>query len=454
MNTPNQGSLLPERDIYSVSRLNREARMLLERGLAALWVEAEISNLARPGSGHWYFSLKDAGAQIRCAMFRQRNMLAQCNPADGLRVLVRGRVSLYEPRGDFQLIVDHIEEAGEGELRRQFELLKAKLQREGLFDETRKRPLPALPRRIGVITSPTGAAVRDILHILARRFPAVPVLIYPVQVQGTAAPGQIVAAIDKAGARAECDVLILARGGGSLEDLWAFNDEGVARALADCSIPVVTGIGHEVDFTIADFVADRRAPTPSGAAEIVVPDGAEIAQRFAAGERRLAGALRRLLEQRRNAQRWLLGRLGQCHPGVRLAHQAQRLDDLDQRLQRAVRQRLEDCAGRLRYQQAHLQRLSPVARVREASQGMTALSRRLHSAMRTQLAAAAARADVAGRALHTVSPLATLDRGYAIVTRVADGKLVRDSGALAAGDQIEARLHSGRVRAKVEEIDK
>src|ERR1700684_4170567 len=265
----------PDRDIYTVSRLNREVRVLLERGFGSLWLEAEISNFAKPSSGHWYFSLKDAAAQVRCAMFRQRNMLCTFTARDGQKVLVRARIGLYEPRGEYQLIVDHMEDAGLGALKRQFEELSARLAAEGLFAADRKRPLPGLPRRIGIITSPTGAAVRDILHVLARRFPAASVLIYPVPVQGAAAAAEIVAALEATGRRAECDVLILARGGGSLEDLWAFNDERLARAIVASPIPVITGIGHEIDFTIADFAADVRAPTPSAAAELVVPDAEE-----------------------------------------------------------------------------------------------------------------------------------------------------------------------------------
>jgi exodeoxyribonuclease VII large subunit len=260
-------------DVYSVGRLNREVRLLLEHGMPVVWVEAELSNFSRPGSGHWYFTLKDRDAQVRCAMFRQRNSLVRFTPAEGKLVLARARVGLYEPRGDYQLLVEHMEEAGVGALKREFERLKERLAAEGLFAPELKRPLPGVPRRIGIVTSPTGAAVRDILNILARRFPAAEVLIYPTVVQGAAAVPELLAAIGLASARRECDVLIVARGGGSLEDLWAFNDERVARALRACPMPVVTGIGHEVDFTIADFVADLRAPTPSGAAELVVPDG-------------------------------------------------------------------------------------------------------------------------------------------------------------------------------------
>lgn len=327
------GSLrFQERDVYTVSRLNREARILLERGMPPLWIEGEISNFAAPSSGHWYFSLKDANAQVRCAMFRQRNSQSACTPRDGLHVMARARVSLYEARGDYQLLVDHLEEAGEGALRRRFELLKAKLQREGLFATERKRPLPALPRRIGVITSPSGAAIRDILNVLKRRFCAIPILIYPVPVQGAGAAEEIAATLRLASRRAECDVLVLARGGGSLEDLWAFNEEIVARALLDCRIPTVSGVGHEIDFTIADFVADVRAPTPSAAAELIVPNCQEWIERSQALSRRLTNRIQRLLQNCRATQDWLARRLAQAHPGVWLRHQAQRVDDFEQRL--------------------------------------------------------------------------------------------------------------------------
>ena len=256
----------------TVSQLNRQAKTLLEQGLAQLWVEGEISNIARPASGHVYFTLKDKSAQIRAAFFRQRQRGPTISLKDGDQVLVYGRVSLYEARGDYQLIVEQIEPAGEGALKRQFEVLKKKLAAEGLFDEDRKQELPELPTRIGVITSPTGAAIRDIVSILGRRFPSIPLVIYPSAVQGDAAPQELITALATAIRRAECDVLILARGGGSLEDLWAFNDEQLARAIAESPIPIVSAVGHEVDFTIADFVADLRAPTPSGAAELVVPD--------------------------------------------------------------------------------------------------------------------------------------------------------------------------------------
>jgi len=401
MNRPSAG--LPGRDVYTVSRLNREARLLLETGLPALWLEGELSNFARPASGHLYFSLKDEAAQVRCAMFRGANGRVRVVPRDGMHVLVRARVGLYEPRGEYQLLIEHLEEAGEGALRRRFEELKARLQAEGLFDAAAKRPLPRLPRRIGVITSPTGAAIRDILHVLARRFPAVPVLVYPVPVQGAGAGADIAAALRLASARAEADVLILARGGGSLEDLWAFNEEGVARAIRACRIPVVTGVGHEVDTTIADFAADLRAPTPSGAAEVVVPDRREWLRALDGVRERLAAGWVRGAAARRQRLGWLARRLELTHPRTRLAARAQRLDELEARLARALRREL--------------------------------------ATARTRLAAAA-------RTLHAVSPLATLERGYTIVVGPG-GRLVRRARDVAVGDAIEARTVEGSYRATV-----
>src|SRR5690242_1623151 len=311
------------RDIYTVSRLNGEARMLLEAGLPALWVEGEISNFAAPSSGHWYFTLKDREAQIRCAMFRARNAQVGFRPRDGQQLLLRGRVSLYEPRGDYQLLVEAMEDAGEGALRREFERLKAKLAAEGLFDVALKRPLPKMPRRIAIVTSPTGAAIRDVLHILARRFPPAQVLIFPTAVQGAAAVENIVAAIDAVCRDGGCDVLIVARGGGSIEDLWCFNDERVARAIRRTAIPVITGIGHEIDFTIADFAADVRAPTPSGAAELVVPDRGALLTGVRGFVARLQQAVQRQLRHAVERHAQLSARLQRAHPGNRLQQQVQ-----------------------------------------------------------------------------------------------------------------------------------
>jgi exodeoxyribonuclease VII large subunit len=421
------------RDIYTVARLNREARLLLESGLGTVWVEAEVSNFSRPASGHWYFSLKDRDAQLRCAMFRQRNLLARCTPRDGQRVLARGRVSLYEPRGDYQLLVEQLEDAGEGALRRAFEELRARLNAEGLLAAERKRPLPAVPARIGVITSPTGAAVRDILHVLALRFPAAAVLIYPVPVQGAAAAPAIAAALDLASARNECDVLILARGGGSLEDLWAFNDERVARALARCALPVVSGVGHETDVTIADFVADVRAPTPTAAAQLVVPDRRVWQQRLELLSRRFGAAVQRTLLEAGARLRARQDRLGRAHPGARLRQHAQRLDELELRLRRALGTRLRAAS----------------AGIEASALRATAIAGRLRAAGQRALAAAASRVELAARALQAVSPLATLERGFAIVARPGGAPLIRHAAELRSGEDFEARLADGIVTARV-----
>jgi exodeoxyribonuclease VII large subunit len=442
----------PQREILTISRLNREARMLLERGLGSVWLEGEISNLSRPGSGHWYFSLKDEAAQVRCAMFRTRNLLVRFPMRDGMHVLARGRVSLYEARGEFQVVVDHLEEAGEGLLRRRFEELKQKLQAEGLFDPRHKQPLPTLPRRIGVITSPTGAAIRDILHVLRRRFPAIPVLVYPVPVQGESAPREIAQALRLASERAECDVLIVARGGGSLEDLWAFNDEGVARAMFDCPIPIVSGIGHEVDFTIADFVADERAPTPSGAAERVVPDRAEWSRRIATTSARIAGAMRRRLADVRGVLLSHEKGLARNHPGARLREHAQRLDELHGRLALAAQTRLDRARARLGSARALLARASPAVRVAAFAVRLESCRRALVAAGRNGIAQPRSRLELVMRTLHAVSPLATLERGYAIVTD-AQGHVLQEAARVGPGDTIGARLAHGHLTARVVTVE-
>jgi exodeoxyribonuclease VII large subunit len=437
------------RDIYSVSRLNREVRVLLERGFGSLWLEAEISNLARPSSGHWYFSLKDASAQVRCCMFRQRNMLCSFAAKDGQKVLVRARIGLYEPRGEYQLVIDHMEDSGLGALKRQFEELSAKLAAEGLFAAERKRPVPLLPQRIGVITSPSGAAIRDILHVLKRRFAAVPVLIYPAAVQGAAAAAEILAALRMAGQRAECDVLILARGGGSLEDLWAFNDEALARAIVASPIPVISGIGHEIDFTIADFAADVRAPTPSAAAELAVPDGEEWLASLQRLAQRQGRAMRRRIDAAHERLRWVTGRAALVSPVARLAQQTQRLDDLEQRAARAMRQIFSHQRSALGEVRSRLWQSSPMIRLQATATRHAALSARLQAAGRAQLHGARERLLPLVRTLNAVSPLATLDRGYAIVS-IEGGGILRVAADASAGQIIEARLASGKIRARVE----
>lgn len=442
----------PERVILTPTQLNSEIRHALERGFPTLWIEGEISNLARPGSGHLYFSLKDSSAQIRCAMFRNRNMLLRFAPANGAQVLVRARISVYEARGEYQLLVDHMEEAGHGALQRAFEELKARLQAEGLFEPARKRPLPRLPQTIGVITSPTGAALRDILSTLRRRYPLARVVLYPSQVQGNEAPGQLINALQIAGRRAECDVLILARGGGSLEDLAAFNDEGVARAVAASPVPVVCGVGHEVDFSIADFVADVRAPTPTSAAELVGPDVGDWTQGLRHMQQRLAQALQRQQVRAQERHAWLHGRLQQQHPGQKLRQQAQRLDELELRLARSMHgelRQLEHSAANLA---GRLRERSPLHRVECLRERNHALARRLERAGQATLAERRGRLGELGRALNAVSPLATLGRGYAIISDRNTGQLLTRVADIKENQPVTGRLQDGEFVAVVRNI--
>jgi exodeoxyribonuclease VII large subunit len=419
----------PEQAAITVSQLNRRVKTLLEQGMTRLWIEGEISNLARPASGHLYFSLKDDSAQIRAAFFRQRQRGPTLSFKNGDRVLAFGRVSLYEPRGDYQLIVEQLEPAGEGALKREYDKLRLKLAAEGLFDEGRKQLLPELPQHIGVITSPSGAAIRDVLSILKRRFPAIPVTIYPAAVQGDAAPGELMAALEDAVRRNEADVLILGRGGGSLEDLWAFNNEELARAIADCPIPIVSAVGHEVDFTIADFVADVRAPTPSGAAELVVPDRNDWIRTVNRLAQRVARLGQRSLEDRSQTLDYLGRRLVASSPSANLARQGDHVSGLQRRLSSAARQSIAEIDHR--FQMAQRQ-LGTAAR-----QSVTQIDHRLQLAM---------------RALHSVSPLATLDRGYAIVMDAKSGKALSDVNQVSAGDDIRARLGQGELLATVKEV--
>ena len=440
----------PQRTVFSVSQLNREARSLLESNFPLIWVEGEISNLARPASGHIYFTLKDAQAQVRCAMFKMRRRLLNFQPESGSAVLARVRVSLYEARGDYQLIVEHMEEAGDGRLQRQFEMLKQRLAGEGLFDEARKRPLPTLPRRIGIITSPSGAAIRDVLSVLKRRFPAIPLLIYPVPVQGDEAPPAIVSALRTAAKRDDCDLLLLTRGGGSLEDLWAFNNEAVARAIVDSPMPVVSAVGHEIDFTIADFVADVRAPTPSAAAELISPDRDEWHDTLQHWRNRLIRAMQtRLARERQHLQ--ALGRHLK-HPGQRLQDQAQRLDELEQRLARAMDARLRRSRAQLDTLGLRLRSQSPARRLEALQLRLNANRQRLRNTMPQRLKQHRQRLAALAHALNTVSPLATLSRGYAIVQK-PDGQVIQRASDVDIGDSVQARLAEGRLTCRVEGVE-
>jgi exodeoxyribonuclease VII large subunit len=441
-------------DVYTVSRLNREARQMLETGLARLWIAGEISNLAQPASGHLYFSLKDAQAQVRCAMFRNSNRSLKFRPENGTQVLVQARVSLYEARGEFQLIADQMEEAGEGLLRRKFEELKAKLDAEGLFSVDRKQLLPAIPATIGVVTSPTGAAIRDILNILQRRYPAANIIIYPTRVQGNGANAEIVAAINSAVLRAECDVLIIARGGGSLEDLNSFNEENVARCIVQCTIPTVSGVGHEVDITIADLVADVRAPTPSGAAELVTPDRSEILRSLSNLQRRATLTLKQRTNNLASNLQQFDTRLRRLHPGAIMDQLRQEADELISRLVAVVNAKIAAQTAQRSLLTLRLRHAAPAVRLERLQKQISGNVQSLSVEIRKIISGLNTRTAVAAGSLNAVSPLATLERGYAVVRDSSSGQVSMDASALKPGDSVDIQLARGRLDATVNKVKK
>jgi len=430
-----------------VSLLVSSARLLLEQHLPNHWVSGEISNFTRAASGHCYFILKDERAQVRCVLFRHRALGLAFKLEDGLRIEVRALATIYEARGEFQLNIEALRLAGVGALYEAFARLKTKLEAQGWFDEARKRALPRFPRRVGVVTSPAAAAWRDILTTLKRRFAALEVILYPTPVQGAGAAEQIATAIATANARAECDVLILARGGGSIEDLWAFNEEVVADAIFHSALPIVSGVGHETDFTIADFVADLRAPTPTGAAMLVAPDGEALAHRCAALATRLAQAAARSLEVRMQRLDLLARRL--THPAARLAAQNKELAQLAARLQRAAAQQHERRTWRL---ENLLQNYRRVLRLPFAQQArLLNLSQRLRQAPPRLLERLETRLQQTARALTLLDPQDVLDRGYAIVT-TAGGEVLREATQVRRGEHLALRLAQGKIEASVTDI--
>ncbi len=441
----------PEK-IYSVSQLNRETKHLLADHFLTVRVEGEISNLSTPSSGHIYFSLKDSNAQVRCAMFRMHQRRLKFRPENGKQVIISAQVSLYEPRGDYQLIVEHLEKAGDGTLRLAFEKLKQKLLTEGLFEQSRKLKIPLIPKQIGVITSPTGAAIHDIMTVLKRRFPAIPVIIYPVVVQGGKAKNEIVAALQTANRQQAVDVLIVARGGGSLEDLWAFNEEIVARAIAASEIPVISGVGHEVDITIADFVADLRAPTPSAAAEHAVPEQQEWLNIFKAFETQLQQQIQRIILHHKQTLDWLNHSLQQQHPGQKLQRNAQHLDELEKRLLRTWEQSIIQSKNRLEVNINALKQHNPKEKIGYHQQKLHYFEQRVKRAMQLKLQQLYRKQTAISQTLHTVSPLATLDRGYAIVKLSSSNQIIKSSVQLAINDITETRLGKGYIISQVKEI--
>ncbi|MDX7922067.1 exodeoxyribonuclease VII large subunit [Aeromonas media] len=452
MNHLDESSQSRQQQIFTVTRLNSAVRMILEQDLGLVWLTGELSNLAMPSSGHWYFSLKDMSAQVRCAMFKGNNRRVPFRPQDGMQVLVQARVSLYEPRGDYQLIIESMQPAGDGMLALRFEELKRRLGAEGLFDEGRKRPLPREPRAVGLITSATGAALHDMLTVLGRRAPDLPVFIYPTQVQGSAAIGQIVSAIALANRRAEVDVLIVGRGGGSLEDLWCFNEEAVARAIAGSAIPVVSAVGHEVDVTISDFAADLRAPTPSAAAELVAPDRSARAQRLVHLKQRLVQAISRRQTAARHGFVLLQKRLDHQDPKRRLEQQSQRLDELDRRLQQHLRDRLHQGERRLANLELRLQARSPSTLLAAGKRRHQLAQERLHTLMNKRQDLAAHRLAMLSARLDGISPLATLGRGYSI-TRTPSGEVISRAAQVRPGQQLVTTLAEGALRVRVEDVN-
>lgn len=442
----------PTSDVLTPSQLNILARGLLEDAFPAVVVEGELGNVSRPASGHMYFTLKDARAQVRCALFKPKSQWLRFVPRDGLQVRARGRVTLYEARGEYQLILDTLEEAGEGALRRAFDALKARLQAEGLFEAARKRALPALPRRLGVVTSPSGAAVRDVLSVLGRRFPLLEVEILPALVQGTEAPAQLLRMLQAAGASGRYDVLLLTRGGGSLEDLWAFNDEALVRAVADSPVPVVSAVGHETDFSLTDFAADLRAPTPSAAAELLTPDRIDLLGRTRQLQRHVETAQRRALQDRHQRVDRLGLRLQALRPQARLEALRVRQDTAMRRLAAAFDRQLQQQRARLRHAGVVLQTGSPQRRLQALRQQLDALRARPEAALRRRLQRDALHLRGLARSLEAVSPLATIARGYSILQR-EDGTVIRRVDDVAPGDALQARLSDGNLRVRVESSD-
>ncbi|MGI2259553.1 exodeoxyribonuclease VII large subunit [Shewanella sp. GXUN23E] len=442
---------LPKNTVYTVSRLNGEVRQLLEGQLGKIWLNGEISNFSAPGSGHWYLTLKDSHSQIRCAMFKGRNQSVTFRPANGQQVLVRGAISVYEPRGDYQLLIESMLPAGDGLLAQQYEALKMQLAAQGLFAQDTKRPLPENIRRIGVITSPTGAAIRDVLHVLERRDPSIEVIIYPAQVQGEAATQTIIQALDIANRRLEVDVLLLTRGGGSLEDLWCFNAESLAHAIYNSALPVVSAVGHEVDTTIADYVADVRAPTPSAGAELLSNDKGNKLQKLAVAASRVQTGWQHYQLKSERRLSLLQHRLSQQDPVHALQQLTQRFDEMQLRLESTLARRLSQLSLRQQKLSGRLEQQSPRHRLDTSQSRLGYLSKSLNEAMHYRLEKATEKLQHQAGVLGSVSPLATLSRGYSI-TSDAQGQVLTRATDVQPGDTLISRLEQGKVHSTVIDI--
>ena len=433
--------------VLSVTELNRQARRLLEVSFHNIRVEGELSGLVRPGSGHWYFTLKDERAQIRCALFKSHNQRLRFQPSEGMQVQVRGRISLYEHRGDYQLIIDHMEAAGSGLLMKRFEQLKAKLSSEGLFDSEKKRPLPTMPSHIAIITSPTGAAIRDILVVFKRRAPFVRLSVIPSMVQGEGATDQLISALSLA-KKTDADAIIIGRGGGSIEDLWSFNEERLARVIANMPIPVISAVGHETDFTIADCVADYRAPTPSAAAEVLSPDRQTLLAKTQQLNKKLILLSRHALQRANERVNHLSKRLRS--PGDQLKESIQRLDELDIRSKQAIRFALSRHTAKLQQQTNSLKQHSPAADIRQYQLITSHQIQRLNTLIKQSLTTHQEKLHFITGQLHAISPLATMARGYAIATK--NDQIITSSHSLDEKDQITLLLHKGSATCKITQV--
>ncbi|MBL4814091.1 MAG: exodeoxyribonuclease VII large subunit [Shewanella sp.] len=439
---------MPKNNVYTVSRLNGEVRQLLEGELGKIWLNAEISNFAAPGSGHWYLTLKDNQAQIRCAMFKGRNRSVTFKPINGQQVLVKGSISVYEPRGDYQLIIESMLPAGDGLLAQQYEALKMKLAAEGLFAADTKRPIPSNIQKIGVITSATGAALKDVLHVLARRDSSIEVVVYPTQVQGEPAAQLICNAIAIANARQEVDVLLLTRGGGSLEDLWCFNSEDLAHAIYNSALPVISAVGHEIDTTICDYVADVRAPTPSAGAELLSKDAENKGEKLGLFISRLRQSWQHYQLKTNSRMSTLTHRLQRQDPKRRLQQYGQSFDEMQFRLDAAIDKKLASLALKQQQLTYRLNQQSPANKLELESQRLGYLTSRLKDSIKEKLASSESSLSVSAHQLQTVSPLATLSRGYSI-TQDTNGKVLLKASDVSVGDMLTTRLLEGEVQSKV-----
>ena len=435
--------------IISVTELNKLAKSLLENGIPKLWIEGEISNLARPASGHIYFSLKDETSQIRCAWFKQRQSINANDISNGMKMLALGKISLYQPRGEYQFIIEKMETAGEGDLKRKYEELKQKLFNEGLFDREKKLQIPKLPKKIGVITSPSGAAIRDVLSILKRRFPLLPIVIFPITVQGDNAAPDIENALKNANLRADCDVLILTRGGGSLEDLWAFNEEIVARAIHMSKIPIISAIGHETDTTIADFVSDIRAPTPSGAAEIVTPDQNELLKLLKTLFGRIEHETNQYINSKSQSMDWLSKRLSQSNPIMTVRKQIEISGNLRKLLFSSIGRNLSIHSKAVDSLKFRLNSSSPKLEIQKAISHLSEMQLKITTSTKSSVTKLNSQLTALGKTLDSLSPLKTLDRGYAVARDSKTKKIISNSEKVSINSQIDIKLAKGEIAAKV-----